>query len=221
MIRIQAVIYDMDGLLLDTEPFYTEATQEIAGRYGKVFDWSVKSQMIGKRALDAAQVLVDALELPLTAEGYLEERKVTLDRLFPMAPPMPGAKELTQHLKSHNVPQAVASSSERKNFDQKISQHHEWFSIFDTIVLGDDPELKAGKPAPDIFLLAAKRLGVDPDKCIVFEDAPSGAEAGLRAGMQVAVVPDPNMNKDAYGKVHAVLSSLTEFQPEQWGFPKL
>lgn len=69
--NVTHLVYDMDGLLLDTEPFYTKATQIIAGKYGKVFDWSVKSQMIGKRASDSARLLVESLELPLTPAEYL------------------------------------------------------------------------------------------------------------------------------------------------------
>src|SRR5688572_31307376 len=85
---ITHVIYDMDGLLLDTEPFYTEATQAIVGRYGHTFDWSLKSRMIGKAARDSARILVDALQLPITPEDYLREREATLAALFPGAQAM-------------------------------------------------------------------------------------------------------------------------------------
>ena len=66
--RITHVIYDLDGLLLDTERLYTEATRDIARRYGKTFDWSLKSRMMGRHELEAAQLLVETLELPITAE---------------------------------------------------------------------------------------------------------------------------------------------------------
>ena len=62
------VIYDMDGLLLDTEPFYTLVTKQIAQRYGKIFDWSLKSKILGRRALESARMIVETLELPLSAE---------------------------------------------------------------------------------------------------------------------------------------------------------
>ena len=72
------VIFDMDGVLLDTERFYTQVTQEIVGRYGKTFDWSVKGDMIGRTALDAARYLVETLELPIAPEEYLREREAGL-----------------------------------------------------------------------------------------------------------------------------------------------
>ena len=68
--KITHVIFDMDGLLLDTEIFYTEVTQEITNRFGKTFDWSIKSRMIGLPSLDAARYLVNTLKLPITAEQY-------------------------------------------------------------------------------------------------------------------------------------------------------
>ena len=76
-----------------------------------------------------------------------------------------------------------------------------------------------GKPAPDIFLLAAKRIGVSPSECLVFEDAPSGTEAALAAGMSVVVVPNPNMDHSRYKDASQIISSLKNFDPEYWGLP--
>ncbi len=217
--KITCVIYDMDGLLLDTEPFYTETTRQIVSRFGKSYDWSIKSQLIGKTAIDSAQTLIEILNLPLSPEAYLAERNSLLDQLCPSAKPLHGAKPLTEHLFKHQIPQAVASSSSRHSFELKITDHQEWFSLFGCVVLGDDPEIKHGKPAPDIFLEAAKRLKTDPKNCLVFEDAPSGMEAALAAGMSVVVVPDANMDKAAYKQAHQILDSLEEFDPQLWHLP--
>jgi len=213
------VLYDMDGLLLDTEPFYTEVTQAIVGRYGRTFDWTVKSRMIGKKAADSARILVDALQLPISPEDYLQERESLLAALFPLAQPMPGARRLTDHLARHRVPQVVASSSHRREFELKITQHREWFACFQCVVLGDDPEVKRGKPAPDIFLAAADRIGAAPSQCLVIEDAPSGVEAARAAGMPVVAVPNPAMSVDAFREASQVLSSLELFDPAVWGLP--
>jgi pseudouridine-5'-monophosphatase len=94
--KIKAILYDMDGLLLDTENFYTDVTQQIVSRYGKNFDWSIKSQMLGRPALESARTLVRVLELPIRPEDYLTERKALLNQRFPEAEAMPGAIELTQ-----------------------------------------------------------------------------------------------------------------------------
>ncbi len=216
---VACVIYDMDGLLLDTEPFYTRVSQHIAARYGKVFDWSVKRSMIGKRAEDSARVFTQALGLPMTPAEYLVARQAMLDELFPQAEPMPGAVRLTEHLHRHAVPQAVATSSDRKHFALKTRRHREWFELFDCIVIGDDPAVKKGKPAPDIFLLAAERVGASPQECLVFEDSPVGVEAARAAGMAVIAVPDPNLQYELFSAATAILGSLNDFDPAPWGLP--
>ena len=217
--KVSHVIYDLDGLLLDTEPFYTQASQIIAQRFGKTYDWSVKSRMIGKKATDSARIFTEALALPITPAEYLEERKTLLEALFPKAEPMPGARRLTLHLHRCRIPQAVATSSDRRHFDLKISRHRDWFRIFDCMVIGDDPEVRHGKPAPDIFLLAAARLGAIPSKCLVLEDSPAGLQAALAAGMYAVSVPDPNMERLAFRGSHQILRSLEEFNPGAWGLP--
>lgn len=216
---VAGVIYDMDGLLLDTEPFYTKASQLIAARYGKVFDWSVKSRMIGKRAADSAKVFTESLKLPMTPEEYLTARESMLEELFPQAEPMPGAVRLTQHLHHHGVPQAVATSSDHRHFALKISRHQSWFSIFHCIVIGDDPAVRRGKPAPDMFLLAAERIGIPAAECLVFEDSPVGVEAACAAGMPVIAIPDPHMNPEVFGAANQVLLGLNKFDPSVWGLP--
>ena len=210
----------MDGLLLDTEGKYTEVTQQIVGEYGKVFDWSVKGKIIGRRAIQAAEIIVDSLDLPITPQDYLDSRKNVLLEKFKDTAPLPGAKEMTTHFYDLGIPQALATSSSSPMFEAKFEKHKKWFSQFAQIIKGDDPELKEGKPAPDIFLLAAKRLGVDPAECLVFEDAPTGTEAALAAGMSVVVVPDPNMDHCHYKNASQIISSLKDFDPEYWGLPK-
>ena len=216
---ITHIIYDNDGLLLDTEPFYTKAHEILAARYGKVFDWTVKSKMIGLRAEDSANVIINSLQLPFSVAEYLEERKHLLEAMFPQAEPMPGAMRLTLHLHKIGIPQAVATSSDRYYFDLKITHHQEWYKIFQCVVLGDDPEIQRGKPAPDIFLLAAKRLNADPSHCLVVEDSPAGIEAARAAGMFCVAVPDPNMDDRAYSAAHQIIRNLNELDLSCWGFP--
>ena len=218
--NISCLIYDMDGLLLDTEGIYTEVTQQIVGEYGKVFDWSVKEKIIGRRSIQAAEIIVESLDLPISPQDYLDSRKDVLLEKFKDTEALPGAKEMTTHFFKLGIPQALATSSSSPMFEAKFEKHKKWFSQFTQIVKGDDPELKEGKPAPDIFLLAAKRLGVDPAECLVFEDAPTGTEAALAAGMSVVVVPDPNMDHCHYKNASQIISSLKDFDPEYWGLPK-
>jgi HAD superfamily hydrolase (TIGR01509 family) len=217
--RITHVIYDVDGLLLNTEPFYTKVNQTIAEGYGKTFDWALKSRVIGLRAMDTAKILIDSLSLPLTPEEYLQARQHLLEQLFPQAEPMPGAVRLTRHFHRHGIPQAVASSSDRFHFELKTSRHKEWFSVFECMVVGADTDVHRGKPAPDVFLVAARRLGANPSSCLVFEDAPAGVEAACSAGMAAIAVPDPNIGRHAFPGAAEILSSLTDFEPAKWGLP--
>ncbi len=218
--NISCLIYDMDGLLLDTEGIYTEVTQQIVGEFGKVFDWSVKEKIIGRRSIQAAEIIVESLDLPISPQDYLYSRKDVLLEKFKDTEALPGAKEMTTHFFKLGIPQALATSSSSPMFEAKFEKHKKWFSQFAQIVRGDDPELKEGKPAPDIFLLAANRVGVDPAECLVFEDAPTGTEAALAAGMSVVVVPDPNMDHCHYKNASQIISSLKDFDPEYWGLPK-
>jgi pseudouridine-5'-monophosphatase len=218
--NISCLIYDMDGLLLDTEGIYTEVTQQIVGEYGKVFDWSVKEKIIGRRSIQAAEIIVESLDLPISPQDYLDSRKDVLLEKFKDTEALPGAKEMTTHFFKLGIPQALATSSSSPMFEAKFEKHKKWFSQFAQIVRGDDPELKEGKPAPDIFLLAANRVGVDPAECLVFEDAPTGTKAALAAGMSVVVVPDPNMDHCHFKNASQIISSLKDFDPEYWGLPK-
>ncbi|KAJ1341851.1 hypothetical protein BSLG_003505 [Batrachochytrium salamandrivorans] len=156
----------------------------------------------------AGKLLVGALDLPMTPEEYIAERKMGHLAKFPFCKPLPGVLRLVSHLKKHNIPivasidltSDVATSSFRDAFDLKAKNNQDLFSLFDgNVVCGDDPHIKKGKPAPDIFLAAAQAIGNTlqaPRTCLVFEDSPAGVLAGLNAEMQVAWIPDVNMAVD-------------------------
>jgi pseudouridine 5'-phosphatase len=218
---VNAVIFDMDGLLLDTEGFYTEVTQIIVGRFGKTFDWSYKQNTIGLGAVALATYITEAMDLPMTPDEFLEEREPLLRARFVHAPAMPGARELVRHLARHRVPMAVATSSRRDYFSLKTHRHADWFSCFAAIVTADDPEVGAAKPAPDLFKVAAQRIGADPARTLAFEDSPFGVQAAVAAGMRVIAVPDPAMDRARYSSATQILGGLPEFQPGRWGLPAM
>ncbi|KAJ9141398.1 hypothetical protein P3X46_031937 [Hevea brasiliensis] len=221
---ITHVIFDMDGLLLDTEKFYTEVQQIILARYNKTFDWSLKAKMMGRKAIEAAQVFVQETGISdsLSAEDFLVEREEMLQHMFPTSELLPGASHLVRHLHAKGIPICVATGSHRRHFELKTQRHGELFSLMHHVVLGDDPEVKKGKPSPDIFLAAAGRFEgspVDPKKILVFEDAPSGVLAAKNAGMHVVMVPDPRLDISHHETADQILSSLLEFDPVYWGLP--
>ncbi|MEL6553860.1 MAG: HAD-IA family hydrolase [Cyanobacteria bacterium J06621_11] len=219
MPKITHLIYDFDGLLLDTEPIYCQVNQIIANRYGKTFTPEIHRMIMGRQALDCAEILVRELDLPLSAQEHLQARNEIIYDLLPKAKPMLGAIEMTRHFFEKGVPQAIATSSASTTFNKKVLHYQDWLKCFEVIVLGDDAEVKQSKPAPDSFLVAAKRLGAEAKRCLVLEDSPAGIKAAKAAGMWAVAVPAAHMDKALYEQADEIIESLPKFESEQWNLP--
>ena len=228
MRRVSRVLFDMDGLLLDTENLYTEGTQQILDQFGHTYDWSFKSKLMGKRTDEVARMIVDNYQLPISPEEWIARSREKYDSLFPHVKSLPGVVKLVHHLARHKVPLAVASSSSTPAYRVKTQHHAGLFSMFDAIVLGDDPRVRSAKPAPDIFLAAAEQLraqGEDGavagavEDSLVVEDAPLGVAAGLAAGMPVLMVPHPRLEEAERAAATLVVQNMNRFDPRQFGLP--
>ncbi|XP_077991694.1 uncharacterized protein LOC144445926 [Glandiceps talaboti] len=223
--NITHVIFDMDGILLDTERLYTEVYVDVIARYGKKFDWSLKPKLMGRKAIVSAGIMVDELELPITPEQLLHEGELEMKVKFPLCDQMPGADKLVRHLHKHNIPIAVSTGSTIPSFEMKTQhKHQEFFKLFHHIVCcGSDPEVKHGKPAPDAYSVAAQRFddgSPNPSNILVFEDAIPGIQSALAAGMKTVFIPDESLDKSLWPEgYHQVLKSMEEFIPEEWGLP--
>jgi pseudouridine 5'-phosphatase len=211
--RSTHVLFDLDGVLLDTEGLYTEATQAIVGRFGKTFSWEVKRDAMGRDAHASARIVLERLGVPLTPDEFLAERGPILEALVvARGRAMDGAETFVTALVNSGVPVAVATSSDRRLYELKV-RPHPWFDLFGAVVCGDDPRVRAKKPAPDIFLVAAGELRADPGQCLVFEDSLAGVEAALAAGMRVVALPDPGagpQHAEHYRSAHHVIKGWAE-----------
>ncbi|KAJ2160303.1 hypothetical protein GGF46_002349 [Coemansia sp. RSA 552] len=223
---VKACIFDMDGLLLDTETLYSDVTNRIIEPYGKTFPIETKAKMMGRDSRTATDILLADLELPLTFEEYDAEASRLKKIFFRMAMMMPGAEALLKYLAQHSIPIALATSSTKEMFAIKTESHDEVFKLFsDNITCGDDPAVVQSKPAPDIFLVAMKRLdtALQPAECLVFEDAANGVQAATNAGMQSVWVHDTRFAVAGAppAQAHATerISSLLEFDPTKYGLP--
>lgn len=185
-----AIIFDLDGTLLDTEPLYTEAAQKILDPHGHTYTLALKRKVMGGDSRYSAQLTIDEFNLPMTPEEFLTRRESYLESLFPQAPEIPGAGNFLSRLAALGVPTGLATSSHNHLCQLKI-QHRTWQPFFQTIVCGDDEALKRGKPAPDIFLLCAERMAVDPRRTLAFEDSRNGILAARAAGMTVIAIESP------------------------------
>jgi HAD superfamily hydrolase (TIGR01509 family) len=185
---IAALICDMDGLLVDSEPLAERALTDFLRQHGHAMRPGTMAQTLGKRLPEAIGLLAEMYALP----GEREELIATYDRMRLAAlrgnlRPMPGAAALLTFAREAGLKLALATSSLRPHADLSLTETA-LAGLFDVEATGD--EVVRGKPAPDIFLLAATRLGVEPTTCVVLEDAPAGLAAAMAAGMRALWIPN-------------------------------
>ena len=185
---MEAVLWDMDGLLVDTEPLWTVAEVELAATFGGTWDADIKAAIVGTRLDVAVPRVLRHFGVPDTAAQVADTSAWLLARmveLFATAlSPMPGALGLLAALHDEGVPQALVSSSYRVLVDAVLDGGVGPFAV---TVAGD--EVVDGKPHPEPYLTAAAALGADPVRCVVLEDSPSGVASGHAAGCAVVAVP--------------------------------
>ena len=196
----QAIIFDLDGTLLDTEPLYSRAMQRVLDPFGHTYSLALQRSSVGGDSHQTAQSAIDEFNLSHTSDELLTEREVHLKKFFPDAGEIKGAGDFIFRAAAKGIRLGLATSSHRHLCELKL-QGRRWAHLLDTIVCGDDDDLTAGKPAPDIFLLCAARMGITlqagtqedvaQQNVVAFEDSRNGIEAAKAAGMTVVAVINP------------------------------
>ncbi len=186
-LKPRAVIFDMDGLLLDSEPLYRVTWQTAAAELGCPIDDEFYTQFVGRGNDESERLLRERFSDAFPLDEFRVRWRRDWDERLARAPlpHKPGAAELLDLLDALAIPKALATSTPRAIALRCLG---ELAARFDAIACGD--EVEHSKPAPDLFLLTAQRIGIAPEECLVLEDSEAGVRAARAAGMDVVIVPD-------------------------------
>jgi beta-phosphoglucomutase family hydrolase len=192
---IRAVIFDMDGVIVDSEPLHLLAYQEFFNRHNIGYTAEHNAEFLGTKDIWMAQVLIDRHALPETPESMVKTKEAILMRLLTeTAVARPGLSDILTKAKQAGLPMSIASSATLPTIHLVVDRLN-IRNYFDALTSGD--EVANGKPAPDVFLLAAKRLAVEPRHCLVIEDTLNGIKAAKAAGMMCIAIPcEATMHQD-------------------------
>jgi HAD superfamily hydrolase (TIGR01509 family) len=207
--RREAVIFDCDGTLVDSEPLARLAWERALAPYGYALTDADAEACVGLPYPRVHEYFAGRVTLPAAEPFWTEFSGELFTLIDTELLPFDDAVEAARELRSRGVPVAVASSSPRERLDRTLGRAG-LLDAFDVVVAGD--EVEHGKPAPDMFLLAAARLGVRPDACVVIEDSPPGVQAGRAAGMftlAVCRVPGTEASLAAADRVVDTVSADT------------
>lgn len=209
MTTATAIIFDMDGVLVDGERLHYGAARTILAEHGIQLDVATYAGYVGRTGRDIWEDLRARFGLRTDFETYSARYNATLADLYRTAArPLPGARAALNQVRAAGLPCALASSS-RREWVQIALATLRFDDYFQAIVTGD--EVSNGKPDPEIYRTAAARLGRAPQDCVAIEDAPAGIESARRAGMRVLAVRSEYISPRALGSADRVLESLQEF----------
>jgi HAD superfamily hydrolase (TIGR01509 family) len=186
--RFEAVVFDNDGLLLDTEAAWTRAEEDLFARHGRTFTTDHKRELIGTSPATSAAKIEVMLDLPGRGAALVDElHELVMEEALSGVPARPGALELLDALRSAGVPVGVASNSARPFVERVLSVAGLLDGKLDVVVTAS--EIDHPKPAPDLYLAACAALGADPARAAALEDSAIGVAAAVAAGMYVIAIP--------------------------------
>ncbi len=185
---IKAVIFDLDGSLVDSMWIWKEIDVEYLGRFGITLPYNLQSEIEGKSFSETAIFFKERFQIPDSLEKMKEDwNQMAWDKYINDVPLKPGADKFLQYCVNHNIKLGIATSNSRQ-LVEAVAKARGFYEDFDCIMTAC--EVAKGKPSPDIYLAVAKALDVMPNQCLVFEDIVHGIMAGKNAGMKVCAVED-------------------------------
>jgi len=206
----RAVIFDLDGVLADSELWWSEIDAKLLAQYGVNYRGEYHRNVLGVSYRLAVEFYKKVFDLSVPAEEMMRQRaEIAIDFFANRVGLFPSAKRVLKELRQMNLRLAVATSSVSASVRPFLNRHN-LTSLFDVIVTGD--EIERGKPQPDIYLRAAEKLSLAADACLVIEDALSGIAAAKAAKMRVAAIPDTRFvdPREFEKEADYLLSSLSE-----------
>ena len=179
--KLEAVLFDMDGVIIDSEPLWSDAEKQLLARRNLPYSPSLKTAMMGRDARGAVGYLIEHYSLADSLGELIEERNQLIAELFKEhLKAIPGALDLVRSVIAASIMTGLVSSSPKPLVELALEKLGTT-GLFDLTLSGD--QVVRGKPAPDIYITAAEKLGVKPEYCLVIEDAPHGVAAAKDAGM--------------------------------------
>src|SRR6476660_400944 len=207
---VYAVIFDLDGVLADSEPWWNQIDAKLLAEYGVSYRGEYHRNVLGVSYRLAVQFYKNAFHISASVEELMRRRgEIATDLFANRVNLFPSAKMTLEQLREMKLPLAVATSSVSASA-RPLLDRTGIRSLFSVVVTGD--EVQQGKPNPDIYLRAAKKLGISPEACLVIEDSLAGIAAGKAANMRVAAMPDRRFvdPREYEGEADYLLGSLSE-----------
>jgi HAD superfamily hydrolase (TIGR01509 family) len=211
--KTEAVIFDLDGVLIDSEHVWDEARRELTDELGGHWREEATRAMMGMSSVEWSTYMHEALAIPLAPEEINLKVVERMEAIYSKELPLfPGAREAVRRLAEHwRLGLASSSNRELIDFVLEVGELQAYFPV--TV---SSEEVARGKPGPDVYLEAARKLGVTPAACVAIEDSGNGIRAGKAAGMRVIAIPNRELppEPDAHAMADLVLVSLEELTPD-------
>jgi pseudouridine 5'-phosphatase len=205
---LRAVVFDLDGVIANTEDLYEQAGEIVLGRRGKTYDAELRERIMGRPVVDAIQIMIDCHSLSDTVDDLIAECAVVLQQLMATSlAPMPGAVSLINDLQAASYPIAVATSATPEYADNVLMQL-DLKQRFQFILTAAD--IRHGKPDPEIYWMSAARQGIASPQMMVLEDSANGCRAAVNAGAFTVAVPNRHTHNHNFSGARFIADTLND-----------